>query len=314
MANLPETPQWEDGIYQIEVSDPVLGGPDGISNRQGKQLASRTMYLKQQVEKGGSDLAKHVAAADPHTQYAPKASPTFTGTPTAPTQAKTDNSTKLATTAHVKSVVADYAPLSSPALTGKPTAPTAAQTANDTQLANTAFVKAAIAALVASSPEALDTLNELAAALGNDPNFATTMTNALAGKQPLDNTLTALSGKSVAALLEYLQLGEAAKLDAPTGNLVTSGNATFPLAGNKKLIIQWGRVSPPSPGSSTAVSFSVTFNTLLGLSIALNGTSGTTGCAGATASNITNSGFNWTMLPGASYGALASSYWIAVGM
>ncbi|MGV2151313.1 hypothetical protein ACV80T_19645 [Enterobacter hormaechei] len=211
MANLPETPQWEDGIYQIEVSDPVLGGPDGISNRQGKQLASRTLYLKQQVEKGGSDLEKHIAAADPHTQYAPKASPTFTGTPTAPTQAKTDNSTKLATTAHVKSVVADYAPLSSPALTGKPTAPTAAQTANDTQLANTAFVKAAIAALVASSPKALDTLNELAAALGNDPNFATTMTNALAGKQPLDNTLTALSGKSVAALLEYLGLGELAK-------------------------------------------------------------------------------------------------------
>ncbi|HGG9106147.1 TPA: phage tail protein [Enterobacter cloacae] len=211
MANLPETPQWEDGIYQIEVSDPVLGGPDGISNRQAKQLASRTSYLKQKVEKGGTDLAAHIAAADPHTQYAPKASPTFTGTPTAPTQTKTDNSTKLATTAHVKSVVADYAPLSSPALTGKPTAPTAAQTANDTQLANTAFVKAAIAALVASSPEALDTLNELAAALGNDPNFATTMTNALAGKQPLDNTLTALSGKSVAALLEYLGLGELAK-------------------------------------------------------------------------------------------------------
>ncbi|MEN3936733.1 hypothetical protein VOR76_25010, partial [Enterobacter hormaechei subsp. hoffmannii] len=187
------------------------GGPDGISNRQGKQLASRTLYLKQQVEKGGSDLEKHIAAADPHTQYAPKASPTFTGTPTAPTQTKTDNSTKLATTAHVKSVVADYAPLSSPALTGKPTAPTAAQTANDTQLANTAFVKAAIAALVASSPEALDTLNKLAAALGNDPNFATTMTNALAGKQPLDNTLTALSGKSVAALLEYLHLEETVK-------------------------------------------------------------------------------------------------------
>lgn len=196
MANLPETPQWEDGIYQIEVSDPVLGGPDGISNRQGKQLASRTLYLKQQVEKGGSDLEKHIAAADPHTQYAPKASPTFTGTPTAPTQAKTDNSTKLATTAHVKSVVADYAPLSSPALTGKPTAPTAAQTANDTQLANTAFVKAAIAALIASSPEALDTLNELAAALGNDPNFATTMTNALAQKAPL--TSPALTGTPTA--------------------------------------------------------------------------------------------------------------------
>ncbi|HBN7019210.1 TPA: hypothetical protein PJF92_000088 [Escherichia coli] len=120
--------------------------------------------------------------------------------------------------------------------------------------------------------------------------------------------------EAIAQALANLQLGEAAKLDAPTGNLVTSGNATFPLAGNKKLIIQWGRVSPPSPGSSTAVSFSATFNVLLGLGMALNGTSGTTGCAGATASNITNSGFNWTMLPGVSYGALASSYWIAVGM
>ncbi|MEX5353657.1 phage tail protein [Pseudomonas juntendi] len=77
------------------------------------------------------------------------------------------------------------APLASPALTGAPTAPTAAVGANNTQLATTAFVQAAIAALVASSPGALDTLNELAAALGNDPNFATTMTNALALKAPL---------------------------------------------------------------------------------------------------------------------------------
>ena len=210
MANLPETPQWEDGIYQIEVSDPVLGGPDGISNRQAKQLAKRTSYLKQQVESGDKNLANHIAAPDPHTQYAPKESPALTGTPTAPTPTKTDNSTKLATTGHVKNVVADYAPLASPALTGKPTAPTAVQASNDTQLATTAFVKAALAALVASSPKALDTLNELAAALGNDPNFATTMTNALAGKQPLDNTLTALSGKSVSALLEYLRLGAGA--------------------------------------------------------------------------------------------------------
>ena len=265
MANLPETPQWEDGIYQIEVSDPVLGGPDGISNRQGKQLASRTLYLKQQVEKGGSDLAKHVAAADPHTQYAPKASPTFTGTPTAPTQAKTDNSTKLATTAHVKSVVADYAPLSSPALTGKPTAPTAAQTANDTQLANTAFVKAAIAALVASSPEALDTLNELAAALGNDPNFATTMTNALAGKQPLDNTLTALSGKSVAALLEYLGLGTAAKRNVGNGaNQIPDMSLFASGSGYQKLpstyIIQWGAAVAGASGTAgTANTFSIPF-------------------------------------------------------
>ncbi|HFT5817039.1 TPA: phage tail protein, partial [Escherichia coli] len=91
------------------------------------------------------------------------------------------------------------APLASPALTGVPTAPTAAQGTNNTQIATTAYVRAAISALVGSSPEALDTLNELAAALGNDPNFATTMTNALAGKQPLDATLTALAGLATGA-------------------------------------------------------------------------------------------------------------------
>ena len=117
-------------------------------------------------------LAAHIAAADPHKQYAPKASP---------------------------------------ALTGTPTAPTAAQTVNNTQIATTEFVKSAIAALVASSPAALDTLNELAAALGDDPNFATTVTNALAGKQPLDSTLTDLSGKTVNGILQYLNLEETVK-------------------------------------------------------------------------------------------------------
>ncbi|ENU9172446.1 phage tail protein [Salmonella enterica] len=72
--------------------------------------------------------------------------------------------------------------LDSPNLTGTPTAPTTDESDNSQKIATTAFVRAAIAALVDSSPGALDTLNELAAAIGNDPNFATTMTNALAGK------------------------------------------------------------------------------------------------------------------------------------
>jgi len=79
----------------------------------------------------------------------------------------------------------EAAPLASPALTGTPTAPTQAAGNNTTRIATTAFVQAAVAALVASSPAALDTLNELAAALGNDANFAATMTNALAAKAPL---------------------------------------------------------------------------------------------------------------------------------
>ncbi|WP_089531112.1 tail fiber protein [Escherichia coli] len=165
---------------------------------------------------------------------APIESPELTGTPTAPTAAQSTNSTQIANTAFVKAAItalingapgaldtlkeiaaainndpnfsttinnalALKAPLASPALTGIPTAPTAAQGTNNTQIATTAYVRAAISALVGSSPEALDTLNELAAALGNDPNFATTMTNALAGKQPLDATLTALAGLTTGA-------------------------------------------------------------------------------------------------------------------
>ncbi|WP_240640051.1 phage tail protein [Pectobacterium versatile] len=106
MANLSENPQWVDGIYQIETSDPVVGGPDGVSNRQAKELASRTRYLKKEQEKTGSDLATHAAAADPHTQYAPKENPTFTGAPKAPTPATESNSQQVATTAFVKSVAA----------------------------------------------------------------------------------------------------------------------------------------------------------------------------------------------------------------
>ncbi|WDB44858.1 phage tail protein [Escherichia albertii] len=110
--------------------------------------------------------------------------------------------TLAATPKAVKTVMDETnkkAPLNSPALTGTPTTPTAPKGTNNTQIANTAFVMAAIAALVDSSPDALNTLNELAAALGNDPNFATTMTNMLAGKQPKDATLTALAGLATAA-------------------------------------------------------------------------------------------------------------------
>ncbi|EOX1711742.1 phage tail protein [Escherichia coli] len=137
--------------------------------------------------------------------------------------------TLAATPKAVKAVMDETnkkAPLNSPALTGTPTTPTAPQGTNSTQIASTAFVMAAIAALVDSSPDALNTLNELAAALGNDPNFATTMLSALAGKQPLDNTLTNLSGKDVAGLLAYLGLGEGSAL--PVGVPVPWPSATPP--------------------------------------------------------------------------------------
>ncbi|MGN3150308.1 phage tail-collar fiber domain-containing protein [Escherichia coli] len=223
-----------------------------------KYVDDKVLELKVFVD---DKMAKHLAAPDPHSQYAPKESPTLTGTPKAPTPAEGNNTTQIATTAFVQAAItalingapatldtlkeiaaainndpkfsttinnalALKAPLSSPELTGTPTAPTAAQSVNNTQIATTAFVKSAIAAMVGSAPAALDTLNELAAALGNDPNFATTMLNALAGKQPLDNTLTNLSGKDVAGLLTYLGLGEGSAL--PVGVPVPWPSATPP--------------------------------------------------------------------------------------
>lgn len=113
---------------------------------------------------------------------APLADPVFTGEPKAPTPDAADNSTNIATTEYVKNLAALYAPLANPTFTGAPKGPTAAAGTNTTQLATTTFVAAALAALVDASPGTLDTLNELAAALGDDPNFATTITNQLALK------------------------------------------------------------------------------------------------------------------------------------
>jgi len=106
------------------------------------------------------------------------------------------NNTLLATSAQLAAAITDEtgsgplvfatAPsLVSPELTGTPTSPTAAAGTNTTQIATTAFVSTAVANLVASSPAALDTLDELAAALGDDTNFATNITNALAAKASL---------------------------------------------------------------------------------------------------------------------------------
>ncbi|HAX2248292.1 TPA: phage tail protein [Escherichia coli] len=263
-----------------------------------KYVDDKVLELKVYAD---DQMAKHLAAPDPHSQYAQKESPTFTGTPKAPTPAAGNNTTQVATTAFVQealtalingapatldtlkeiavainndpkfsttinNALALKAPLSSPALTGTPTAPTAAQSVNNTQIATTAFVKSAIAAMVGSAPAALDTLNELAAALGNDPNFATTMLNALAGKQPLDNTLTNLSGKDVAGLLVYLGLGEAAKRGVGTGEnqipdmaSFASGDGWMKLPNGKILQYGCGAVTPTLSTQTMRITFSIPF-------------------------------------------------------
>jgi len=141
-----------------------------------------------------ADSAKPVSTA---TQTAldlkaPIASPTFTGTVSGITKSmvglgsvdNTADTAKPVSTA-TQTALDLKAPLSSPALTGVPTAPTATAGTNTTQVATTAFVGTAVSNLVASAPAALDTLNELATALGNDASFSTTITNSIGLKAPL---------------------------------------------------------------------------------------------------------------------------------
>ncbi|ELB8888228.1 phage tail protein [Escherichia coli] len=187
VANCPETykPQLQEGSGRTQTIRMILV----VTNTEAitlkidpsvvlatrKYVDDEVLELRLYVD---DQMRNHIAAQDPHTQYAQKHNPTFTGEPKAPTPAAGNNTTRIATTA---------------------------------------FVQAAITALINGAPATLDTLKEIAAAINNDPKFSTTINNVLSGKQPLDETLTHLSGKDVAGLLAYLGLGEAAKRDVGTG-------------------------------------------------------------------------------------------------
>ncbi|EPR0206051.1 TPA: phage tail protein [Escherichia coli] len=196
VANCPETykPQLQEGSGRTQTIRMILV----VTNTEAitlkidpsvvlatrKYVDDEVLELRLYVD---DQMRNHIAAQDPHTQYAQKHNPTFTGEPKAPTPTAGNNTTRIATTA---------------------------------------FVQAAITALINGAPATLDTLKEIAAAINNDPKFSTTINNALAGKQPLDNTLTHLSGKDVAGLLAYLGLGEGSAL--PVGVPVPWPSATPP--------------------------------------------------------------------------------------
>lgn len=80
--------------------------------------------------------------------------------------------------------VSALAPLASPTFTGSPSAPTQAEGNSTTRIATTAFVQNEISNVIGGAPEALNTLNELAAAIDDDASYASGITSALAGKSP----------------------------------------------------------------------------------------------------------------------------------
>lgn len=121
-----------------------------------------------------------------------------------------------------------YAPLASPALTGNPTAPTQTAGNNSTRVATTAYADAAAAtaaaAVVASAPGTLDTLDELAAALGDDANFATSTATALGNRVRVDASQSFTSGEKVQARAN-IDVYSTGDIGDPTTNFVTTFEA-----------------------------------------------------------------------------------------
>lgn len=236
VANCPETykPQLQEGSGRTQTIRMILvvTNTEAITLKIDPSVVLATRkYVDNEVLElrlyVDDQMRNHIVAQDPHIQYAQKHNPTFTGEPKAPTPAAGNNTTRIATTA---------------------------------------FVQAAITALINGAPATLDTLKEIAAAINNDPKFSTTINNALSGKQPLDETLTHLSGKDVAGLLAYLGLGEAAKRNVGTGEnqipdmaSFASGDGWMKLPNGK--ILQYGRgaVTPTLSTQTMRITFSIPF-------------------------------------------------------
>lgn len=137
-------------------------------------LADDVLRLRQALTKIDVDVAEVMASI---VGFATLLSPAFTGTPTAPTPDPSDQTGKLATTSFVAAALqsintSGFAPINSPQFTGNPRAPTATTGDASAAIASTAFVALSLQALVGSAPAGLNTLVEIAAAIGNSTTFS----------------------------------------------------------------------------------------------------------------------------------------------
>lgn len=254
----------------------TLAGTQTLTN---KTITSPSGLVKADVGLGNvdntSDANKPISSA---TQTAlnlkaPLASPTFTGTVTTPLSTagyvKTSAAGVLSSSAaiaqadvtNLTSDLALKAPLASPALTGIPTAPTASAGTNTTQVATTAFVSTAVANLVASAPAALDTLNELATALGNDASFSTTVTNNLAAKAPI-NSPTFTGTVTLPAAGIVFSDGTQSKAGVPsitTFATTISSSATLAAGEQDKFVPLSGAVTITLPATGYSTGQSIDF-------------------------------------------------------
>ncbi|HBX1489544.1 TPA: phage tail protein [Klebsiella pneumoniae] len=235
MGNLNETEKWEENIYQLETSDPVLGGADGISNRAPRQLANRTKWLKKKTEEAAQSLAEHVRSRN-H----PDATLTAKGF-TQLSSATNSTSETLAATPKAVKAAYDLAAGKAPAshthpwsqITGVPAASltakgtvqlsSATDSQSETEAATPKAVKAAYDLAAGKAPvshthpwsqitgvpaasltakgtvqlsSATDSQSETEAATPKAVKAAYDLAN---GKQPADATLTALAGLATAA-------------------------------------------------------------------------------------------------------------------
>jgi hypothetical protein len=170
---------------------------------------------------------------------APTADPTFTGTVSGVTKThvglgnvdNTSDASKPVSTA-TQTALDLKAPLASPTFTGTPAAPLAVTGTNTTQIATTSFVQQELSVLTSGAPAALNTLDELAAALGDDSNYAATITTALGLKAPLASpTFTGTPTLPTGTIATTQTAGDSTTAVATTAFVTTADNLKANLAG-----------------------------------------------------------------------------------